>query len=190
MQDATFKICIFGDGGVGKTTLISKYLTGVFKGDTTITIGVDFHIKVIRLYGMKVKLQIWDFAGEERFRFLLPGYMRGASGGIFMYDTTRYSSLKHIDDWMKVLNSDVLKTPEQIPIILVGGKIDLEEFRTVDNKEAFKIAKSNHLNGFIECSAKTGDNVEIIFETIASIMLEKSGLLQPTTDYDHIKISY
>ena len=184
MQDATFKICIFGDGGVGKTTLINKYLTGVFKGDTTITIGVDFHMKVVKMYGMKVKLQIWDFAGEERFRFLLPGYMRGASGGIFMYDTTRYSSLKHIDDWMEALNTDILKTPEQIPIILVGGKTD------VDSKEAFKIAKSNNLNGYIECSAKTGENVEIIFETIASIMLEKSGLLQPTSDYDHIIISY
>ena len=190
MDDATFKICIFGDGGVGKTTLVNKYLTGVFKGDTTITIGVDFHIKVLRMYGMRVKLQIWDFAGEERFRFLLPGYMRGASGGVFMYDITRYSSLQHLDDWISVLNTDVLKTPEQIPILLVGGKTDLEEFRTVKPEMGFKFARSYSLNGFVECSAKSGENVNIIFETIAAIMLEKSGLLQPNQDYDHIKISY
>ena len=189
MHDALFKICIFGDGGVGKTTLINKYLTGIFKADQTITIGVDFHMKALDMYGMKIKLQIWDFAGEDRFRFLLPSYMRGASGGIFMYDITRYKSLENIENWINVLNTDVLKTPNQIPILLVGGKIDLEDLRTVDSEDAFERAKTFELNGFIECSAKTGENVEIIFESLSSIMLERAGLLQPNNDYESIKIS-
>ena len=144
MQDAMFKICIFGDGGVGKTTLVNKFLTGVFKGDTSMTIGVDFHIKKLELFGLKVALQIWDFAGEDRFRFLLPGYMRGASGGIFMYDITRLMSLESIKDWFNVLNTDVLKTPNQIPILLVGGKLDQEEHRSVEGNYAMKVAKSFH----------------------------------------------
>ncbi|MCK4688545.1 MAG: GTP-binding protein, partial [Candidatus Lokiarchaeota archaeon] len=85
MADAMFKICIFGDGGVGKTTLVKRYMTGVFKGDSTMTIGVDFHVKKLEINGLNVSLQIWDFAGEDRFRFLLPSYVIGASGGIFMY---------------------------------------------------------------------------------------------------------
>jgi len=190
MYDAVFKICIFGDGGVGKTTLVNKYLTGVFKSDTTITIGVDFHIKTLEIYGLKVRLQIWDFAGEERFRFLLPGYVRGAAGGIFMYDITRFASLKNIDSWLQVLNTDIRKTPQLIPILLVGGKTDLEEYRTVSTENALDIAKSFNLNGFIESSAKNGENVDIIFETIANIMLERAGLIQPNEDYNKIKISY
>ncbi len=83
-MDAMFKLCIFGDGGVGKTTLVKRYLTGVFAGDTTMTIGVDFHIKKLNIEGKEVGLQIWDFAGEDRFRFLLPSYVFGTSGGIFM----------------------------------------------------------------------------------------------------------
>ena len=86
MEDFIFKVCIFGDGGVGKTTLIKRYLSGTFDESTRITIGVDFHIKKLEVEGKQITLQLWDFAGEERFRMLLPTYMRGAKGGIFLYD--------------------------------------------------------------------------------------------------------
>jgi len=190
MQDATFKLCIFGDGGVGKTTLINKYLTGIFIGDTHITIGVDFHMKIVKLGGITVKLQIWDFAGEERFRFFLPNYMRGASGGIFMYDITRQSSLYHLDDWLKILVKDNIKVQDTIPILLVGGKADLEDARTVDSEFAYNLTKANNLNGFIECSAKTGQNVELIFELIARLMIKKAEFLELSENFDNIKISY
>ena len=97
-----FKVCLFGDGGVGKTTLINRYLTGVFKSDESITIGVDFHIKKLIIEEKRISLQIWDFAGEERFRFLLPSYVLGASGGIFVYDITRFTSLKNFQDWLDI----------------------------------------------------------------------------------------
>ena len=175
MQDAVFKICIFGDGGVGKTTLVNKYLTGVFKGDTVITIGIEFHIKILEIEGLKVKLQIWDFAGEERFRFLLPSYIRGASGGIFMYDITRYTSLKNINEWLGVLNNNTSVIEEQIPILLVGGKSDLDDKRVVSSDVGLETAKKNNMCGFIECSAKKGENVDFIFEKMTRIMLEKAG---------------
>ena len=97
-----YKVCIFGDGGVGKTTLIGRYMTGVFKSNTEITIGVDFHIKKLDIQDKRVSLQIWDFAGEGRFRALLPSYVLGASGGIFMYDITRYSSLRNFQEWLTI----------------------------------------------------------------------------------------
>ena len=169
MYDAIFKVIIFGDAGSGKTTLLKRYMTNLFISDTQMTIGVDFEIKTIVINRKTIKLQIWDFGGEERFRFLLPRYIRGAGGGIFMYDITNYSSLAHVDDWLSV----VAEVEEEFPIILVGGKLDLERERKVSKQEGIKIAKSRKLNTLIECSSKTGENVELIFSTIAKLMLNR-----------------
>jgi small GTP-binding protein len=175
--DAMFKICLFGDGGVGKTTLVTRYLTGVFKSNSTITIGVDFHVKKIEVDGKIVSLQIWDFAGEDRFRFLLPSYVVGASGGVFMYDITRYSSLKNFDDWIKIFKKGFIGDKSQLPIIMVGGKLDLQYKRAVSTKEAFELAKSHNLYGFVECSSKDGQNVEEIFYEMAKLMLHRAELI-------------
>jgi len=169
MYDAIFKVIIFGDAGSGKTTLLRRYVTDLFISDTQMTIGVDFEIKTIVIDGKTIKLQIWDFGGEERFRFLLPKYIRGASGGIFMYDITNYSSLAHVDDWLSVVE----EVEEEFPIILVGGKSDLVQERRVSKEEGIKIAKSRKLNTLIECSSKTGENIELIFNTIAKLMLNR-----------------
>lgn len=169
MYDAIFKVIIFGDAGSGKTTLTKRFMTNLFISDTQMTIGVDFEIKTISLDGKTIKLQIWDFGGEERFRFLLPKYIRGAGGGIFMYDITNYSSLIHVDDWLSV----VKEVGEKFPIILVGGKSDLEENRQVSLEEGLEVARSSNLNELIECSSKTGENVELIFQKISKLMLNR-----------------
>jgi len=179
--DAVFKLCVFGDGGVGKTTLVNKYLTGIFK-DTAMTIGIDFHIKTLEVDGSQIRLQIWDFAGEERFRFLLPSYIVGASGGIFMYDITRSSSLRNLTNWLEAINNKASTIEEQIPILLVGGKIDLEENRAVDMELGAETAKQSNLCGFLECSAKTGYNVEEIFETITQQIIKKAEISDLNSD--------
>jgi small GTP-binding protein len=169
MYDAIFKVIIFGDAGSGKTTLMKRYMTNMFISDTQMTIGVDFEIKTIPFDGKTIKLQIWDFGGEERFRFLLPRYIRGAGGGIFMYDITNYSSLIHVDDWLSVVE----EVGERFPIILVGGKADLEVNRQVSKKEGVEMAQTRNLNQVIECSSKTGENVELIFNTITKLMINR-----------------
>jgi len=171
-----FKIIIFGDGGVGKTTLIARYLTGIFKSDSLITIGVDFHVKKIEIEGKRVSLQIWDFAGEERFRFLLPSYVIGASGGIFLYDITRYSSFKNFDSWLEIFKKGYRGKNHQIPVLMVGSKLDLEYKRAVSREEAYEIAKKNNLYGYIECSAKDGQSVEDIFLEIGQLMIKRANL--------------
>jgi len=171
-----FKIVFFGDGGVGKTTLINRYLTGVFRSSSEITIGVDFHVKKIQVDGKKVSLQIWDFAGEDRFRFLMPSYVIGASGGIFMYDITRYTSLKNFKDWIEIFKKGYTGKNSHIPVLMVGGKLDLEYKRTVTKNEALEIAKNNNLYGYMECSAKNGENVEDVFIEIARLMLKQTDL--------------
>ena len=168
---------IFGDAGCGKTTLTQRFLTNLFKSDTKMTIGVDFEVKSLEINGKKVKLQIWDFGGEERFRFLLPTYVRGANGALFMYDVTNYSSLAHIDDWLLVVNKEIKSEQESFPIIVVGGKADLLDDREVSGDEGINIAKSRGVEGFIECSSKTGENVEPTFHALTSIMMQKSNLI-------------
>ncbi|MFX1356836.1 MAG: Rab family GTPase [Promethearchaeota archaeon] len=169
MYDAIFKIVIFGDAGCGKTALTKRFITDMFIPDTQMTIGVEFEIKSMEIGDQMVKLQIWDFGGEERFRFLLPKYIRGASGGVLMYDITNYSSLSHVDDWLSVIKEN----QEVFPIILVGGKADLEEDREVSKEEGLKIAYSRGINSFLECSSKTGENVEEIFILLTENMLKK-----------------
>lgn len=157
---------IFGDGGVGKTSLVNRYLKGSFVENTLMTIGVDFHAKELVFDGKKIALQIWDFAGEDRFRFLLPSYVRGSAGAIFMYDITRYASIKSFSEWMGVIRQEKERNGSPIPIVMVGGKIDLDYKRSISFDEAKSVANRHRLCGCIECSAKTGYNVELIFETI------------------------
>ena len=176
--DYMFKICIFGDGGVGKTTLLNRFLTGLFKENSQMTIGVDFHIKKLEIENKRISLQIWDFAGEDRFRFLLPSYMIGANGGIFMYDITRYASIKNFKSWLEIVNKRIDGTQKKIPIIMVGGKLDLQERRSINKEAALDIVANFGLNGYYECSSKTGLNVEEVFFAITRLVMQSAGLIE------------
>ena len=121
--DFTFKLLMLGDASVGKTSLTHRYITGVFVDSPRLTIGVDFFSKKVRLdHGKKVKLQIWDFGGEERFRFLLPTYSKGSNAALFLYDITSHSSLESLPVWIEI----VRKNAGNIPILLIGSKSDLD----------------------------------------------------------------
>jgi small GTP-binding protein len=172
-----FKLCIFGDGGVGKSTLIHRYLTKVFDEDLKMTIGADFSVKDMEIAGKNVRLRIWDFAGEERYQVLMPSYVKGAHGGIYMFDTTRYASLRRINNWLSFFKEEEKRVGMKLPIIMMGGKIDLEDKRSVTQDEALELAEKYKLQGYMETSAKTGQNVEEIFETITMGMMKIAKLI-------------
>ncbi len=171
-----YKVCVFGNGGVGKTTLVNRYLTGIFKSEYKVTIGADFFMKKLNHAQKQITLQIWDFAGEDKFRFLLPSYAKGASGGIFMYDITRHSSILNIYEWLNVFKEGFDKKEIDIPLIMVGGKLDLNLKRTVSTELAIELARKNNIDDIIECSSKTGENVEEIFIKISQMMMDKLEL--------------
>jgi small GTP-binding protein len=174
MYDATFKIIIFGDKGTGKTELTQRFLTHLFVSDQTMTIGVDFEVKSLSVDGKKVKLQIWDFGGEERFRFLLPTYVRGAKGGIFVYNPANFSSIAHIDDWISVITKEI-RAVDVFPIIAVGIHSEGENIRQLPYEDCIKIVRSRGFSGIIECNTITGENVKKALEALTRLMLSGSG---------------
>jgi len=171
--DATYKIILFGDLGVKRKQLTQKFLTNLFRSDTRMTIGVDFEVKNLEIDDKRIKLQVWDFGGEERFRFLLSTYVQGANGAVFIYDAADYSSLAHIDDWLMVIRREI-RQAEIFPIIILGIIPELEEERQISGEEGIKIAKSRGVDGFAECNPITGENVEETFEALTRLMLAKS----------------
>ena len=177
ISTASFKVCIFGDAGVGKTSLTYKYITNRFKQDTKLTIGVDIYAKDVEINKYRVKLMIWDFGGANRFKAFLPAYAHGSSGGIFMYDITRKNSLDNIAEWFSIFKKNLIDDESQIPILGVGGKKDLNNERTITFENAKNLALTHNIYELVECSAKTGKNVKKIFESITYKMLENSGLI-------------
>ncbi|CEF63441.1 Ras-related protein Rab-14 [Strongyloides ratti] len=125
------------------------------------TIGVEFFTRIIEVSGEKIKLQLWDTAGQERFRAVTRSYYRGAAGAILVYDVTRRGTFNNISTWLQ----DARKlTGASTVLFLIGNKSDLEEQREVTFDEGKQFSEENGL-AFLECSAKTGSNVEEIFVT-------------------------
>jgi len=167
--DYTYKLLMLGDASVGKTSLTLRYISGYFMEDLKLTIGVDFYSKTIEFNGKNVKMQIWDFGGEERFRFLLSQYCKGANGAFFLYDITNQVSLDHLPDWTQIIRENA----GDIPIMLIGSKLDLDEFRAVPRDDGILAAKKYNLASFVELSSKTGENVEKAFHVMTDILYEK-----------------
>lgn len=169
--DYTFKLLMLGAASTGKTSLSDRFITGVFNPSIKLTIGVEFYVKTIKLNGKNIKLQIWDLGGENRFRFLLPTYCLGSSGAIFLYDITRSDTINAIKEWTTI----VKERNGGIPIALVGNKVDLKDQRKIPHEHGEQTAKQNGMIDFVEVSAKSGENVDAVFEMITNIMMKRAA---------------
>jgi small GTP-binding protein len=163
--DYLFKIIAIGDSGVGKSSLITQYVDNIFTDSYISTIGVDFKIKTIEHLGKTIKLQIWDTAGQERFRTITTSYYRGANGIIIVFDKTNKQTFLNIDKWLDEVK---YHSKENVKIILIGNKSDLPDIE-VTEKEIIDFCKNNNMC-YIETSAKTGNNVDNIFEKLIGLM--------------------
>ncbi|MBY9010706.1 MAG: GTP-binding protein [Candidatus Lokiarchaeota archaeon] len=166
-----FKMCIFGDASVGKSTLINRYITDKFDRDLKSTLGAAILMKFIETETMKITLQIWDFAGEERFRFLLPNYAKGSSAAIFMCDISNQESIWNINKWILAFEEGLNTQDPKFPLIVVGGKLDLEEQRSFNKKDIEAILRVRKEFEYLECSSKTGENVDLLFQTLVDKMM-------------------
>lgn len=177
MSSLVFKICVFGDGGVGKTTFINNFVNFRFEEDTKMTIGVSIAAKELIIEKKKVILQIWDFGGEDRFRFFLPSFCKGSLGGIFMYDITRMNTLFNLDEWLKIFNQNASFIEKHIPVYIIGGKLDLEKKRAIKFENVLDFIKNKEISKVYECSAKTGQNVELIFNNLSFEIMKNLGII-------------
>ena len=167
-----FKIVVVGDGGIGKSTMIQRLLTGRFIAQK-ITIGTDLASYSLNVEEKSVKLQIWDFAGEKRFRFFLPNYSRGAQGCLLCFDLTRYSSFEHLKEWYGIVKEN---SPNAI-FSLVGEKHDLTDSkRAVSTEIAKEFQEEYQIPHYFETSSKTGYNNAIIFDLLTQEIIRSSNL--------------
>ena len=167
--DLIFKIVLIGDSGVGKTNILSRYINNEFSLATQSTVGVEFGSKIIKKNGKVIKLQIWDTAGQERYKSITSAYYKGSRGSFVVYDITRKTTYDNIDKWIGELKTN---GSEDVLIMLVGNKSDLEDKREVITEEVEKKAQEQKL-AFCETSALNGKNVEYAFENLINEILKK-----------------
>jgi len=162
-HDYFFKILLI-DSGVGKSCLLLRFADDSWTETHISTIGVDFKIKTLEIDGKTVKLQIWYTAGQERFRTITSSYYRGAQGIILVYDCTDKESFNNVKQWMGEIDRYAC---ENVNKLLVGNKCDLVDEKTVDTNTAKEFAAGYDIP-FIETSAKTAQNVEQCFVSLAT----------------------
>ena len=163
------KIIFTGDSGVGKTSIINSIMGQKFSEEYEPSIGVDFFSKTIRYKGRLMKLQIWDSAGQEKFRSIIPSYIRGSSLIFLIFDITKKESFDHLNEWITFITNI-----ENGNIVVVGNKIDLKENRVITKEEAEKYCKEKNYDYF-EVSAKEGTNINnLLYTSIASLPIFNS----------------
>lgn len=172
MGKPVFKILVVGEKNVGKTTLVRRYVDGVFMKDTLATIGVDFSLKTVQLEKDSDKefiLQIWDIAGESRFKAILPSYITGTEGVILAFDGTDEQTLGKLRDWIEILNRNSKK---DLFFILISTKNDLKNFNKQNVVKEFK-EQYPQIKFYLPTSSVTGLNVEEIFKMAGNLIASK-----------------
>ena len=166
-----FKIILIGSSGVGKSSILQRYIQKVFSDSYSCTIGVDFFMKSIDIGDKSIKLQLWDTAGTEKFRSITTGYYRGANAAFVVFDLTSKASFNSLNEWIenyyKYSNPDSEKN-----VVLIGNKSDLVDKREVTQEEIEKFAKDNHIIYF-ETSAKDGKNIDECFHFMAEQLVKQ-----------------
>ncbi|MDH5404149.1 MAG: GTP-binding protein [Candidatus Heimdallarchaeota archaeon] len=166
--DYAFKLVLLGDGAVGKTSLVRRYVDSSFKKEYLMTIGMEPKTKFADIYDKKICFQIFDIAGQKSFKTLREMFYRGTRGAIITFDLTNYESYSNVEMWINELRKNV-KNPE---LVLVGNKNDLESDREISKNEGDLLAQNLNCKLYVETSALTGDNVEEVFVTLGKSILD------------------
>uniref|UniRef100_A0A6B2LJB4 Ras-related protein Rab-7b n=1 Tax=Arcella intermedia TaxID=1963864 RepID=A0A6B2LJB4_9EUKA len=175
-QTIFLKVVLLGESGVGKTALLNRFLHKQFTSAYKSTIGADFLTQEIQINDRIVTLQIWDTAGQERFNSMGKVFYRGADCCIFVFDVTKPKTLSSLEFWIQEFQSNAGEVSSSFQYLVVGNRIDLENERSVPKGEALEWCKSHGGLKYIETSAKTGENVDRAFYSIAT---EVTKLIEP-----------
>ena len=163
------KVILIGDSGVGKTNIMSKFLKNQFMEESKATIGVEFGSKLFNHEGHKIKAQIWDTAGQEKYKAITGAYYKGSKGALVVYDITQKKTFENIEKWINDLKA---AGDPKITIILIGNKNDLDDKRQVSKDQGEEKARSFGC-AFLETSAYSGDNIDKAFNLMVKEIYEK-----------------
>ena len=162
-DEYVYKVLLLGDTTVGKTCFLMKYTDKTFQDIHMATIGLDYRLKTMKLKsGKNIKLQIWDTAGQDRFRAITKNYYKGSHGIILIYDVTNVQTFENVKQWVSQIREEA---SPNVVIYIAGNKIDMEEDRKVNKEEGEKLAEELGFP-FVETSAKSGININETFEDL------------------------
>jgi small GTP-binding protein len=165
-----FKICIVGDFGVGKTTLLHQYLERRFLPNVASTIGSNFFVKRLKIPKVQnlITLQIWDLAGQQHFKWVRQEFYKGAKGIVYVFDLNNKKTFENLTEWKREID----KAINSFSSILIGNKVDLidNEHRVIEKVESDKLKQQLAACEYIETSAKSGSNVEEFFLKLITFM--------------------
>ena len=170
------KIIFVGDAGVGKTTIISRIMENPYNEIYEPSIGVDFMSKNIKYKGQSIKLQMWDTAGQEKYKGLIPSYVRNSSIVFLVYDISVKTSFDNIPKWITFI-----RTIENTTLVLCGNKLDLSN-REVKKEEGEELAKKEGI-AFFEVSAKTNENIKNMFY---NVVVELPTFVESNTNKENL----
>ena len=181
--DYQYKILILGDATVGKTSLLIRYIDNTFDPDSLSTLGIDVRYKFVSMNNKKIRMDIWDTAGQDRFKNIAKNYFRGAHAVIFVFDVNKKKTTENLKFWMDNANENA---SEETVKILVGNKIDIEGAREVDLEYMKALGEKYKLKVF-ETSAKTGSGVPEIFTYLVENLLKNPeiGAVIPDAETDN-----
>ncbi|EDW07282.1 ras-related protein Rab-21 [Drosophila mojavensis] len=170
-----FKAVLLGEGCVGKTSLVLRYMEDKFNTQHLSTLQASFVTKKVTLPDeRRAQLNIWDTAGQERFHALGPIYYRGSDGALLVYDITDQDSFQKVKSWVRELKQ---MRGSEIALIIVGNKTDLEEQRAISYETALRYAQTVGAQ-YVETSAKENDGVNELFELLTQLMVAHHGSKQ------------
>jgi small GTP-binding protein len=173
MGETLVKLLIIGESAVGKSCLLLRFAEDSFSETFLSTIGIDFKVRPVEIDGQKVKLQIWDTAGQEQFRTITKAYYRGAHGIMLVFDVTKRETFEQTRQWMASIRENVT---DEVATILIGNKSDMPD-RIISREEGEGMAKEFGVEYF-ETSAKSGEGVESTFIHLATgIMKNKDRIM-------------
>ena len=168
MEKVQKKILLLGDGAVGKTSLVHRFVEGVFNERYKATIGVDIFSKNVSTPNGEVELQLWDLSGQAHFSAVRSKFYNKADGALLVFDLTNKKTFENLDSWLTETKSGV---GSDIPMFILGNKMDLSDLIALQDQEVEDFA-GQHSWQWAKSSAKTGENVEKAFISIASVVMK------------------
>ena len=170
--DYQYKILILGDATVGKTSILVRYIDNKFEKDSLATLGVDVKYKYVTLDNKKIRMNIWDTAGQDRFRNIAKNYFKGANAVIFVFDVNNKNTLDKIKFWIDNVKEN---SSEDLIEVIVGNKIDIEGKHEVTKEEMESLGEKTGMETF-ETSAKTGEGINEVFTYLVNQLIQNTNI--------------